>query len=450
MKNLLTILFLLIGSLTYSQCVTGTPPTLTCGTPISVASNTASGVYGSASTGNPSCAISGDKITDADLYAIEYQPGKVIHIDMCLSTANYLSILSQDGCTELACENYSTSFSQDGSSCNGLRRTSISMDDLGLTAGDIYYIKVQAVANCGGSPCTSASIGGRSYTIECETVLANSCSNGVVMSGNQTYGITNSVAADNSNTPNEEGIDCGFSIENNLMYRWCTDAANTPVSLDIANISIEAGTSVQFAILSDDCNGNYTDIQCNAGISTDQTITITGTAASTCYWLSFDGNAGSVFSADVTLIDAAPLPVELLYFKGKSEGSFNMLEWATASEINSSHYIIEKSEDFYNWELVGRMNSIGNSSQTTNYFHKDYKIGNHLYYYKLTQYDFDGEFEVFNYIVIDNTKDFVKRDIEKVYSVMGQDITDTYTFYGGVKIYIYNDGYNIKTTEILE
>ena len=441
MKFIISIILSLMTYAIYAQCVTGTPPTLTCGTPITVASNTPSGQYGSASTGNPSCAISGDKITDADLYAVEYQPGKVIHIDMCLTIGNYVSVLSQDGCTELACENYGTSFALDNTACNGNRRTTISMDDLGLNPGDIYYIKVQSVANCGGSPCPSASISGRDYTIACETVLENSCSNGVTLNGNQSYNITNSIAADNSSSPNEEGIDCGYSIENNIMYQWCTDASNTPVSLDINNLVIEAGTSVQFSILSDDCGGNFTDIQCNSGIASDQLINITGTVASTCYWLSFDGNAGSVFTADITLIDAAVLPVRLLYFNGESNGSYNKLKWATATEINSSHFIIEKSKDFYDWVVVGEIGSVGNTSQTVHYYFNDYKISNNLSYYRLIQYDFDGRFEVLKIIAINNTDDFVERVLERVYDNFGRDITNNHNSYTGFKIYVYDDGY---------
>jgi hypothetical protein len=105
MRKLISILFGVLLSITvYPQCVTGTPPTLTCGTPITIASNTPSGVYGSASVGDPSCKISGDKITDADLFAVTYTEGMVINLDMCLTAANYLSILSTDGCTELATE----------------------------------------------------------------------------------------------------------------------------------------------------------------------------------------------------------------------------------------------------------------------------------------------------------------------------------------------------------
>jgi hypothetical protein len=446
----LSLILILLTHFSFSQCVTGTPPTLTCGTPITVASNTPSGLYGSASVGNPSCAISGDKITDGDLYAVEYQPGKVITVDMCLTIGNYISILSADGCTELSCTHYGTSFNLDNTACNGNRTTTISMDDLGLTPGTTYYIKVQSVANCGGSPCSSASIAGRSYTIECSTLLANSCSNNQVLSGNISYSICNNGAADNSGNNDSEGGLCGYSIENNLMFKWCTDATNTPVSIDIQNLVIGTGSNVQFAILQGNCGGPYTTIQCNSGIASDQLISIGGTTANTCYWIMFDGNAGTTFCADIMMIDAIPLPVELLYFKGESKGSYNHLNWATASESNSHYYLIERSYDAYVWENVGIEDAAGNTNSITEYYFKDFKVKNSVTYYRLSQYDYDGKYEVFRVIGIDNTKDFINREIEVVYNLLGENITHRHETYEGVKIIIYDDGYVEKQSVVIE
>lgn len=447
MKTLIiTIISLLLSISSFSQCVTGTPPTLTCGTPITVASNTPSGQYGSASTGNPSCAIAGDKITDADLYAVEYQPGKVITVDMCLTIGNYISILSTDGCTELSCTHYGTSFNLDNTACNGNRTTTISMDDLGLNPGDIYYIKVQSVANCGGSPCGSASISGRSYTIECKTLLANSCSNAVGLNGNQTYTICNNGAADNSSNNDSENGSCGYSIENNLMYNWCTDASNSP-SLDIQSVTIETGTSVQFSVLEGPCGGPYTTIQCNSGLSTPQLIPIGGTTANTCYWIMFDGNAGTRFCMDIVMINAIPLPIELLFFDGKNKGSYNELTWSSASESNNSHYEVQRSYDVFDWETVGVVNAAGNSTTPQYYSMKDYELRNEYTYYRLVQWDYDGNNEKFRIIAVDNRNSNLRRELIEIRNLFGQVVNDNYD---GVKVYIYDDGYVRKGISMME
>lgn len=451
MNKLITILIVLLSNIGHSQCITGTPPTLTCGTPISVADGTPSGQYGTASQSAPACRTN-EKYTYADLYQVTYQPGMIIDVD-CEGLLGFLEVLSADGCTSYNCHvvdasgvNISgESFVRDGGSQNGLLRFTIGLDDLGLTAGDTYLIKYTSIANCGGSPCTSATVGtARAYTISCHTVLANSCENGVVMSGDDTYSITNEYASDNGADLNGAGIDCGFSIEDNLMYRWCTDASNTAVTIDISSLTIVAGSSIQFAVLTDDCGGNFNDIQCNSGISTSQQILIdnTNTTASTCYWLSFDGNAGTWFTADITLLDAAPLPVELIYIRGKSMVSFNRLDWATSTEINADYYLIQRSKDTYDWTDMAKVKAIGNSTQKVTYWFKDYKIKDELYYYRIKQFDFDGKYETFRTIVIDNREDYKHRKLLKVTNATGQEVSDDYK---GFKIYIYDDGFVKKS-----
>jgi hypothetical protein len=432
MKKLiiLAIIFLL-STIGISQCISGSPPVLSCGTPITVASNSPSGQYGTASTGDPTCKVSGDKVTDADLFEVTYSIGMVVSVDMCLSAANYVSVLSTDGCTELACETYGSSYVQDATSCNGLRKTTISLDDLNLNVGDKYYIKVQGVANCGGTPCSSASISGRSYTISCDTELANSCSNNQVMSGGSTYSIDNYNTADNSNLPNTEGGSCGYSIESNLMFKWCTDISNTQVSVQMTGVTIEAGSNVQFSVLQGNCGGTYTTIQCNSGIASDQTIPINnippnGTAPNTCYWLMFDGNAGTWFTMNVTLIDAQVLPIELVEFKGESNGSFNKLSWTTASETNNDYFELEWSTDAASWETIHQIE--GTNSDANQYYQHHHSTSTSSNYYRLKQTDYDGKYKLSRIIYVEKFGN-VKNNSYFYINVLGQIVSETYTGY---------------------
>jgi hypothetical protein len=423
--------------------VTGTPPTLTCGTPITVADGTASGQYGTVSTSAPSCQTN-EKYTYADIYQVTYQPGMVIDVD-CEGLLGFLEVLSADGCTSYNCGYIDASginiegesFVQDANSQNGVLRFTIGLDDIGLTAGDTYLIKYTSIANCGGSPCTSATVGTtRGYTISCHTTLANSCENAVVMSGGTTYSITNQYTSDNGADLNGAGLDCGFSIENNLMYRWCTDESNTQVDVQIANLSIESGTSVQFAILSDDCGGDFTDIQCNSGLSTDQTIPITGTVANTCYWISFDGNAGTWFTADVTLIDAILLPIELVELNAQKGENYTQLTWITASEINNNYFSIERSLDGDTWEEIGTVKGAGNSNVYLTYGFTDSSpvLGDN--YYRLRQFDFDGK-NAYSYIVSVRFDEIQEVEIEKCFDITGREVD---IYYNGPKIIKYKNG----------
>jgi hypothetical protein len=89
-----------------------------------------------------------------------------------------------------------------------------------------------------------------------------------------------------------------------------------------------------------------------------------------------------------TLVDVAtPLPVSLIYFNALCETNFVELNWATASESNSSHFDIEKSTDGVNWSVIHQTPAQGNSSQIVNYTYRDYNPESQVSYYRLHQYD---------------------------------------------------------------
>lgn len=88
--------------------------------------------------------------------------------------------------------------------------------------------------------------------------------------------------------------------------------------------------------------------------------------------------------------DQSPLPVELLYFKGKNYGEKNNLTWATASENNSSYFEVEKSHDMVTFCSIGKINSAGNSSSVLYYKFTDDKLLEEINYYRLKETDFNG------------------------------------------------------------
>jgi len=134
-----------------------------------------------------------------------------------------------------------------------------------------------------------------------------------------------------------------------------------------------------------------------------------------------------------------PLPVELLYFEGTQYSTFNMLKWATASEQNSSHFIVEKSTDGENWREIANKPSAGNSTEKLYYSFSDDINYLGLNYYRLVQYDIDGKFELYGPIALDNTAKVKK--VVKCVNLMGQEITLEYK---GIVFEIYEDGTSKK------
>jgi hypothetical protein len=138
---------------------------------------------------------------------------------------------------------------------------------------------------------------------------------------------------------------------------------------------------------------------------------------------------------DVSVTRMSALPIELLSFEGKKQVNSNMLYWSTASEHNSSHFIIEKSVDGFKWGDIGQVQSAGNSTQKIDYSLEDKDVSQVINYYRLHQYDIDGVDEVFGPIAINN-RDRINI-IAKRINLAGQEVNENAT---GIIIEIYEDG----------
>lgn len=92
------------------------------------------------------------------------------------------------------------------------------------------------------------------------------------------------------------------------------------------------------------------------------------------------------------------VPIELLTFEGEVQIQGNLLKWATATEINNSHFTLYHSTDGVNFTQIQTVAGAGNSNipRTYQYLHKEAPAG--VSYYRLTQTDFDGS-TTGNYIV---------------------------------------------------
>jgi len=134
------------------------------------------------------------------------------------------------------------------------------------------------------------------------------------------------------------------------------------------------------------------------------------------------------------------LPVELLYFDGTAYDKTNYLEWATATEHNSSHFVVEKSEDGYTWTSIGQQWAAINSTQEIRYDLVDNEVYPVINYYRLKQFDIDGTNKEYGPIAIDNRRDLKK--VIRTINLLGQQVNESAT---GIVIEIYEDGTMRKT-----
>lgn len=138
---------------------------------------------------------------------------------------------------------------------------------------------------------------------------------------------------------------------------------------------------------------------------------------------------------DVAVSRISALPIELLYLEGDKESDYNLIRWATATEHNTSHFIVEKSEDGYEWISIGQVIASQNSTQEIKYDIIDQSVKPIFNYYRLKQYDIDGVYQTYGPIQINNTGKVV--NILKRINLAGQDVNEDAT---GVVIEIYDDG----------
>lgn len=106
---------------------------------------------------------------------------------------------------------------------------------------------------------------------------------------------------------------------------------------------------------------------------------------------------GTCSVSDNVLVEVTDcsLPVELTQFSASCINHKTNLYWETATELNTSHWIIEKSHDGERWIKIDSIDAQGTTNNKTTYNYIDPKRNIGTIYYRLHQFDFDGENEIF-------------------------------------------------------
>jgi hypothetical protein len=118
-------------------------------------------------------------------------------------------------------------------------------------------------------------------------------------------------------------------------------------------------------------------------------------------WMGND-DPGPAETAANALSALGSLPVELLYFKGRSNKTSNQLNWATDLQSDFSYFDIQRSSnglDFYSIKLI---NGQDISSETLRYEYLDENVELKDRYYRLKMVDLDGTYEYSGVIFINS------------------------------------------------
>ena len=105
-----------------------------------------------------------------------------------------------------------------------------------------------------------------------------------------------------------------------------------------------------------------------------------------------DGLRANPTSLDIDC--ARLLPVELISFNVSEDHGKAHLDWITATEVNNSHFEIQRSINGRDWITLGEVAGKGTTYEISTYhFVDESTIKGYFNYYRLRQFDFDGNID---------------------------------------------------------
>ena len=98
-------------------------------------------------------------------------------------------------------------------------------------------------------------------------------------------------------------------------------------------------------------------------------------------------------------ISDTPLPILLAFFNYAIIENSVTLRWATQQEINNSGFDVERKksgEAVSEWSKIGFIQGNGTTHETKYYSFKDEILSTGFYNYRLKQFDYNGNYEIFD------------------------------------------------------
>lgn len=104
-----------------------------------------------------------------------------------------------------------------------------------------------------------------------------------------------------------------------------------------------------------------------------------------------DPHSNTIFSPALNVL-STPLPVTWQSFSARMGSNGRVtLDWATASEVNASHFEVQRSNDSRVFTTIKSVNAMGNSLTSSFYHYEEEFLPRGTYYYRLKEVDADGQ-----------------------------------------------------------
>ncbi len=225
---------------------------------------------------------------------------------------------------------------------------------------------------------------------------------GVIFSFNPKVGYTHLIDFD----PSENFPSGSLTIDGSQLYGMTSaggtsgtlfsyDLANPGSITNLENFKDSNGASPLGSVI--EFNNIFYGMTQQGGSKNGGVIFSYDPAAGTPYSIlhefdSSNNTQGRFPDGDLTVVDDAVLPVSLTSFTAKVENNEVEIEWATASEQNNSHFIIERSIDGTKFDKMGtNIEGHGTTSAPQRYSTYDHNPENGVNYYRLIQVDLNGQ-----------------------------------------------------------
>ena len=168
---------------------------------------------------------------------------------------------------------------------------------------------------------------------------------------------------------------------------------------------------------------------------TKQGTSVVDIANNTLTW-----NGLTTFSLYSAAADAATaLPITLFSFNARPYDNQVIITWKTASEYNNDYFTVERSENGYDFNVIGTIKGAGNSSHLISYYLLDPEYFKGINYYRLKQTDFNGNYTFSNIVAVDMS--LPTGTIVMTVNSLGQVVQPGFT---GLVFDIYSDGTSVK------
>ena len=300
------------------------------------------------------------------------------------------------------------SFTWDESAFEGINMhmPNISLDELGLTPGDTYYVGVayeSTVYHNSNAPGDRYVIGIGHSAQNADTWMNDET---LTLTTEPTYswltGESNRYAGHSRSTDPETST-TGWFIENSLMYKFNSGSA-TSVNVNLANLTRRdlnglGNGDAQLAVLGSP-TGPVIASQ-DAITATSYTLAAAGLSTNTDYWILLDGGGateGTQLTFDISVSTTFVLPIDLgAYQVACNDQEQAVITWITNSEENNDYFTVLKSFNGVDFFELGTVEGAGTTSSAREYSFVDESFESAtVIYYRLKQTDFNGTSETFD------------------------------------------------------